>query len=110
MSAPITIIIPTLNAADRIGPCLGALGEGLFEGLIREVIFADGGSCDAIAEVADEIGATLITAAKGRAAQMPLKARNGSCFCMRTLCWDRTGPTQCVSISPTPLTNPLASN
>ena len=70
MSAPITIIIPTLNAADRIGPCLGALGEGLFEGLIREVIFADGGSCDAIAEVADEIGATLITAAKGRGAQL----------------------------------------
>ena len=27
MSAPVSVVIPTLEAADRIGPCLGALGE-----------------------------------------------------------------------------------
>ena len=48
MTAPVSVVIPTLSVADRIGPCLGALGEGLFSGLIHEVILADGGSGDAI--------------------------------------------------------------
>lgn len=75
MSAPITVIIPTLNAADRIGPCLGALGQGLFEGLIREVILTDGGSADAIEVVADETGATLVKSPKGRGTQLAAGAR-----------------------------------
>lgn len=70
MTAPITVIIPTLNAADQIGPCLGALGQGLFEGMIREVILSDGGSTDAIATVAEETGATLVTGSKGRGTQL----------------------------------------
>ena len=70
MTAPIIVIIPTLDVADRIGPCLGALGAGLFEGLIREVIFADGGSSDAICEVAEETGATLLRSARGRGTQL----------------------------------------
>ncbi|MEM7211349.1 MAG: TIGR04283 family arsenosugar biosynthesis glycosyltransferase [Pseudomonadota bacterium] len=75
MSAPITIILPTLNAADRIGPCLGAIGQGLFEGLIREVILADGGSQDAIGEIADATGATLIQTERGRGSQLAAGAR-----------------------------------
>ena len=70
MRAPISVIIPTLNATDRIGPCLGALGEALFEGLIHRVIFADGGSSDGIEAVAEEIGADLVTAPKGRGSQL----------------------------------------
>ncbi|MEM9139616.1 MAG: TIGR04283 family arsenosugar biosynthesis glycosyltransferase [Pseudomonadota bacterium] len=70
MTAPLSVIIPTLNAADGLGPCLGALGEALFDGLIAEVIFADGGSSDAIADVADAVGARLITAPKGRGTQL----------------------------------------
>lgn len=70
MSAPLSIIIPTLNAADRIGPCLGAVGEGLSEGVIREVIIADGGSDDAIAEIAETLGATFLTAPRGRGQQL----------------------------------------
>ena len=70
MSAPVSVIIPTLEAADRIGPCLGALAEALTQSLIREVIIADGGSADAIAEVADAVGAALVIAERGRGTQM----------------------------------------
>jgi len=70
MSAPVSVIIPTLDAADRIGPCLAALAEGLGEGLIRELIVADGGSSDAIAEVADAVGARLVMAPRGRGSQL----------------------------------------
>ena len=75
MSAPIAVVIPTLNAADRIGPCLGAIGQGLFEGLIREVIFADGGSSDRITDVAEATGATLIAAERGRGIQLAAGAQ-----------------------------------
>ncbi|MEL6479632.1 MAG: TIGR04283 family arsenosugar biosynthesis glycosyltransferase [Pseudomonadota bacterium] len=70
MSAPLSIVIPTLNAADRLGPCLGALAPALTSGLIRELILADGGSEDAIAEVAEALGARLITAERGRGQQL----------------------------------------
>ena len=75
MSAPLSIVIPTLNAAERIGPCLGALGEGLMCGLIHELIIADGGSGDAIGELADALGARLVTAPRGRGRQLAAGAR-----------------------------------
>ena len=75
MSAPLSIVIPTLEAADRIGPCLGALSEGLMSGLIHELIIADGGSQDAIAELADALGARLVTAPRGRGQQLAAGAR-----------------------------------
>lgn len=70
MSAPVSVIIPTLDAAEGLGPCLQALTEGLMDGLIRELILADGGSRDAIAEVADAAGARLVTSAPGRGTQL----------------------------------------
>jgi rSAM/selenodomain-associated transferase 2 len=75
MSAPLSVVIPTLNAADRIGPCLGALGEGLMAGLIHELIIADGGSDDAVAELADALGARLVTAPRGRGQQLAAEAQ-----------------------------------
>jgi glycosyltransferase involved in cell wall biosynthesis len=75
MSAPLSVVIPTLNAADRIGPCLGALGEGLMAGLIHELIIADGGSDDAVAELADALGARLVTAPRGRGQQLAAGAQ-----------------------------------
>ncbi len=76
--APVSVVIPTLNAADSLGPCLGALGEALFDGVVREVILADGGSSDAIAEVAEEVGAVLITAPRGRGSQLSAGASAAS--------------------------------
>ena len=70
MSAPLSIIIPTLNAANRIGPTLACLAETIGEGLIRELIIADGGSTDAIADIADHAGATLVTSSPGRGGQL----------------------------------------
>ena len=75
MTAPISVIIPTLDDAHRIGPLLGALGEVLFEGLIHEVIIADGGSTDAIAEIAEATGARLVRSAPGRGGQLAAGAR-----------------------------------
>ncbi len=70
MSAPVSVIIPTLNAAAGLGPCLGALGAALMDGVISEVIFADGCSEDAIGEIADETGARLVTSPPGRGIQL----------------------------------------
>lgn len=70
MSAPISIIIPTLNDAVRIGPTLAALTEGLHAGLIAELILCDGGSSDDIAEVAEAAGAELVTGPAGRGPQL----------------------------------------
>ena len=70
MPAPISVIIPTLNAADGIGPTLGALTEGLGAGLIREVIISDGGSEDAIAGIAEAWGAEFLQGPPGRGGQL----------------------------------------
>ena len=70
MPAPITVIIPTLNAADGIGPTLAALTEGLGAGLIREVIISDGGSEDRIEAIAEAWGAEFITGPAGRGGQL----------------------------------------
>jgi len=75
MSAPLSVVIPTLDTAARIGPCLGALSEGLMCGLIHELIIADGGSEDAIAEIADALGARLVPASRGRGNQFAAGAR-----------------------------------
>jgi len=70
MSAPVSVIIPTLDVADRLGPCLGALGAAALSGVIREVIIADGGSTDGIAGVAEAVGARLVTSDAGRGTQL----------------------------------------
>lgn len=75
MSAPLSIIIPTLNAGQALPACVGALGSALFDGLIAELIFADGGSTDTTAEIADAVGARLITAPPGRGQQLAAAAR-----------------------------------
>ncbi|MEM1384001.1 MAG: TIGR04283 family arsenosugar biosynthesis glycosyltransferase [Pseudomonadota bacterium] len=70
MRAPLSVVIPTLDAAARIGPCLAALAAALPSGLVREVVIADGGSTDDIAMLADGTGARLIAAPKGRGPQL----------------------------------------
>jgi rSAM/selenodomain-associated transferase 2 len=70
MRAPITVIIPTLNAGATLVPCLGSLGPALMEGLIAEVIISDGGSSDCTVEIAQEAGARVITGPKGRGGQL----------------------------------------
>lgn len=70
MRAPISIVIPTLNAAAELGPCLEALTEGLQAGLIRELIVSDGGSGDGTQALAEAAGALLVSGPPGRGAQL----------------------------------------
>lgn len=69
MPAPLSIIIPTLNAAPQLRHLLPDLMAGVQSGLICEVILADGGSTDDTAAMADATGAELATASPGRGTQ-----------------------------------------
>ncbi|MGB1208523.1 MAG: TIGR04283 family arsenosugar biosynthesis glycosyltransferase, partial [Paracoccaceae bacterium] len=70
MPAPITVVIPTLNAQDGLPACLAALMEGLEAGLLRELVVTDGGSTDATLAVAEAAGARVVTGAAGRGGQL----------------------------------------
>ena len=75
MPAPLTIIIPTLNTATTLGPTLRSLYEGVQAGLVAELVFADGGSADDIALIADSVGATIVTSEPSRGIQLATAAR-----------------------------------
>lgn len=70
MSAPLSVIIPTLDTAETLGATLQALMPGLAAGLIRELILADGGSTDGVETIADAVGAELILTQPGRGIQL----------------------------------------
>ncbi|GFE52086.1 glycosyl transferase [Roseobacter cerasinus] len=70
MRAPISVVIPTLNAETQLGPCLAALVPGLEAGLIRELIISDGGSTDATVDVAKAWGAEVVTGSASRGGQL----------------------------------------
>lgn len=70
MRAPISVVIPTLNAAHSLPGCVAALMEGLSAGLIREVIVSDGGSTDATLRIAESIGAEVVRGAASRGGQL----------------------------------------
>jgi hypothetical protein len=75
MRAPVSVIIPTLNAAPGLPATLACLAEGLDAGLIRELILSDGGSTDDIAALAGHAGARLVTGPAGRGGQLARGAR-----------------------------------
>ncbi len=70
MRAPISVIIPTLNAERSLPGCLAALMEGLDAGLIRELIVTDGGSTDATGAIAQAWGAQVVHGAPSRGGQL----------------------------------------
>ncbi|WP_299611764.1 TIGR04283 family arsenosugar biosynthesis glycosyltransferase [uncultured Tateyamaria sp.] len=70
MPAPISVIVPTLNAEAALGPCLEALMEGADAGLIAELIVSDGGSTDNTKMLADAWGANIIDGAPSRGGQL----------------------------------------
>lgn len=67
---PITLVIPTLNAAAQLSGCLAALTPGRQRGLIAEVIVADGGSRDGTREAASAAGCRLLESPRGRGRQL----------------------------------------
>ena len=70
MPAPLSVIIPTLNAAHLLPETAEHLLAGATEGLIRELIISDGGSEDAVAGIAKELGAVLVEGPPGRGGQI----------------------------------------
>jgi rSAM/selenodomain-associated transferase 2 len=66
----LSIIIPTLNAAEHLPATLAALVPGAWEGLVKEVIIVDGGSTDATCKIAAEAGAIILPCEKGRGRQL----------------------------------------
>ena len=70
MRAPISVVIPTLNAEQSLPETLRSLVEGLEAGLIRELIISDGGSEDASGAIAQAWGAEVITGPPSRGGQL----------------------------------------
>ena len=70
MRAPISVVIPTLDAETALAALLSDLVEGVGEGLVREVVVTDGGSTDGTRDAADGAGATVIAGPAGRGGQL----------------------------------------
>ncbi|MGC2203432.1 MAG: TIGR04283 family arsenosugar biosynthesis glycosyltransferase, partial [Stellaceae bacterium] len=75
VSRPLSVIIPTLNAADTLAEPLSALRT---TPIVREVIVVDGGSSDGTVALAEAGGAHVISTARGRGTQLAAGARAAS--------------------------------
>jgi rSAM/selenodomain-associated transferase 2 len=73
----ISVVIPALNEADFIGATLTHL-HAQVGGAPREIIVVDGGSTDATVAIAQEHGATVINAPRGRGSQLAAGARQAT--------------------------------
>lgn len=60
----LSVVIPALNAADWIGPCLVAVREA------DERVVVDGGSTDGTPAIAERNGARIVAARRGRGEQL----------------------------------------
>jgi rSAM/selenodomain-associated transferase 2 len=70
----LSVIIPTLNAADRLGSVLDRLAEARG----AEIIVVDGGSSDGTVLIAEAHGATCLQAERGRGTQLRAGAARAS--------------------------------
>lgn len=70
MRAKLSVVMPTLDAAQGLARSLPALAEGLDAGLIRELVISDGGSTDATLAIADEAGAHVVSGPASRGGQL----------------------------------------
>jgi rSAM/selenodomain-associated transferase 2 len=66
----ISVVIPTLDAAETLPRCLAALAAARARGLVGEVIVADGGSADATVAIAESLGTKIVHAERGRGGQL----------------------------------------
>jgi rSAM/selenodomain-associated transferase 2 len=60
----LSVVVPTLNAAASLGPCLAAVADA------EEIVVVDGGSIDGTAALAVSGGAHLVHSARGRGLQL----------------------------------------
>ncbi len=65
----LSIVIPTLNAEKDLARCLAALVPAVVDGLVKDVVIADGGSSDRTLKIADQAGAKAVHTDAGRGGQ-----------------------------------------
>ena len=70
MRARLSVIVPVLDAAPDLPNLLAGLMEGVEAGLIRELILSDGGSSDATAAIAEDVGALWCVGPPSRGGQL----------------------------------------
>lgn len=70
----ISVVIPTLNAAETLPRCLNSLLDAAMSGLVREVIVVDGGSTDETLFIAEAAGARVVTGRECRGGRLALGA------------------------------------
>ena len=68
--APLSVVIPTLDAAATLPACIASLAPEAVTGLVREVIVSDGGSADRTVAIAEAAGARVAVGEKGRGGQL----------------------------------------
>jgi len=71
----ISVVIPTLNSEATLPRVLSALVHAAVQGMVREVVIADGGSTDDTYEIAEAAGARFVRAPRGRGSQLAAGAR-----------------------------------
>ncbi|MBL4719737.1 MAG: glycosyltransferase, partial [Alphaproteobacteria bacterium] len=74
----LSVIIPTLNAADGLRRSLPPLAEFESLDLLRELILVDGGSSDNTLAIGAAAGAKIIAADRGRGVQLAAGAAAAS--------------------------------
>jgi glycosyltransferase involved in cell wall biosynthesis len=75
----LSVVIPTRNAERQLPRCFDSLIGAAVQGLVREVIVADGGSADATLAIADAAGAHIVQAGPRRSAQLAAGAEAARC-------------------------------
>ncbi|MBI4723901.1 MAG: glycosyltransferase [Rhodomicrobium sp.] len=62
----ISVVVPTLNAAQRLPATFQSIFDAAIDGLVSEVIVSDCGSTDATLKIAEAAGATAVAAGRGQ--------------------------------------------
>jgi len=70
MRAPLSVVIPTLNAGSDTAATVASLYEGLENGMLRDLVISDGGSDDGIQTLAEDLGARFVTGPASRGGQL----------------------------------------
>ncbi|MGA0532287.1 glycosyltransferase [Hansschlegelia sp. KR7-227] len=71
----LSVIIPTRNDERTLVPTLASLVPGVADGVVRDVVIADGGSTDGTLEVADVAGCNVLGGGACRGARLDAAAR-----------------------------------
>ena len=71
----ISVVIPTLNAAATLQQAMAPLVRAAMDGLVREVVVADGGSSDDTLALAEDAGAVIVATEAGRGVQLEAGCR-----------------------------------